>query len=376
MPTARNTVTHLPAPEVVGWETTLRCNMRCRHCGSTAGAARKQELSTREALDLCRQFADMGIPRIVLTGGETLLRPDWQEILQALIGSGIQVGLLTNGWGLNARVVKQLAKIADGGFHLAVSIDGTREVHDDIRCLKGSFDRALGGAKAVKAAGIPAAVITTVSHANLHTLEDLGNTLLRELEPYCWQVQITTPFGRAKEHGDLNLSPVEYAQVATFVSRFRRKVKGTQMQVYPGDCLGYLSSIEHGMRGEDEWQGCQAGLRLAGIQSNGNVKACLSIIDDAFIEGNVLEEGLERIWSRPGAFAFTRQFKKSRLRGGCRSCSVAEVCRGGCSASSISVHGHAGQAPYCLKAVEDRAAKPSKQQGKATVKQLKRGARG
>ncbi|HEY3452571.1 MAG TPA: radical SAM protein [Myxococcales bacterium] len=375
MPTPRNTLAPLAVPEVVGWETTLRCNMRCRHCGSTAGAARKQELSRREALALCRQFADLGIGRVVLTGGETLLRTDWQDILQALFASGIQVGLLTNGWALNARVVKQLAKIADGGFHVAVSIDGTREVHDDIRCLKGSFDRALSGAKMVKAAGIPAAIITTVSHANLHTLPELGEILLRELEPYCWQIQITTPFGRAREHGDLNLSPVEYAQVATFVSRFRRKVKGTPMQVYPGDCLGYLSSIESGMRGEDSWQGCQAGLRLAGIQSNGNVKACLSIIDDAFIEGNVLEEGLERIWNRPGAFAFTRQFKKSKLRGDCRTCTVAEVCRGGCSASSISVHGQAGQAPYCLRAVEDRAAKSPKRRGKARPRQLKRGSK-
>lgn len=373
MPTARNTIAPLPAPEVVGWETTLRCNMRCRHCGSTAGAARGDELSTREALDLCRQFADMGIPRIVLTGGETLLRPDWQKIVRALVGSGIQVGLLTNGWVLNERVVKQLAKLDYNGLHVAVSIDGTREVHDDIRCLKGSFDRALKGAQRVKAAGIPVGIITTVSHANLHTLPELGEILVKKLEPYCWQVQITTPFGRAKQYADLNLSLLEYAQVAAFISRFRRRTSGTRMQVIPGDCVGYLSSIEHLLRGEERWQGCQAGLRLCGIQSNGNVKGCLSIIDDTFIEGNVLDEGLERIWNRPGAFAFTRRFKKSNLRGDCRTCDVGEVCRGGCSASSISVHGRAGQAPYCLKAVEDRARKPSKKRGKAPPKKLGRG---
>ncbi|MBI5546272.1 MAG: radical SAM protein [Deltaproteobacteria bacterium] len=336
----------------MGWETTLRCNMRCRHCGSTAGDARAEELSAREAQDLCRQIIELGTRRAVLTGGETLLRPDWEAIVETLAGGGLQVGLLTNGWTLNARVVRTLRKHAGGGFHVAVSIDGTRQAHDDIRSLPGSFDRALQGAQRIRDAGIPVAVITTVSHANLDTLPALAEILLSELAPYCWQVQITTPFGRARSHADLNLTQLEYAQVATLVARLRRELRASGTEIYPGDCLGYLSSIEEQMRGE-RWQGCQAGIGLLGIQSNGNVKGCLSIIDDRYIEGNVLEEGLERIWNRRGAFAFTRQFRASQLKGACRACPERRLCRGGCSASSISVHGNAGHAPYCLKAVED-----------------------
>src|SRR5204863_6170475 len=37
------------------WEITLRCDLACRHCGSRAGKARQDELSTGEALDLVAQ---------------------------------------------------------------------------------------------------------------------------------------------------------------------------------------------------------------------------------------------------------------------------------------------------------------------------------
>jgi radical SAM protein with 4Fe4S-binding SPASM domain len=354
---SRDSLPHLPAPEIVGWETTLRCNMRCRHCGSTAGAARRAELSTRQALDLCGQIARLGVARTVLTGGETLLRPDWERIVATLLDKGQVVALLTNGWTLGPRLVKALHRLDNGRFHLAVSIDGTPAVHDDIRGLKGSFQRAFDGAQAVRDAGTPVAVITTVSHANLDTLPALSELLLGKLHPYAWQIQTTTPFGRAATQEDLNLTLVEYVQTAAFVARMRRLTRKTRTEVQPGDCLGYLSSLEPAMRDGDGWQGCQAGLKLCGIQSNGNVKGCLSIIDDDFIEGNVLDKGLERLWSHPGAFAFTRRFKLRDLGGQCRGCEAGKLCRGGCSASSISVFRKAGQAPYCIKAVEDFAAK-------------------
>jgi MoaA/NifB/PqqE/SkfB family radical SAM enzyme len=42
----------------VVWELTLRCDLACDHCGSRAGKARPDELSTDEALDVVRQLAD------------------------------------------------------------------------------------------------------------------------------------------------------------------------------------------------------------------------------------------------------------------------------------------------------------------------------
>lgn len=50
------------------WEITLKCNLACNHCGSRAGLARHQELSTQEALDLVQQLAEVGIEEVTLIG--------------------------------------------------------------------------------------------------------------------------------------------------------------------------------------------------------------------------------------------------------------------------------------------------------------------
>src|SRR3954463_9892934 len=58
------------------WELTLACDLACRHCGSRAGKARPDELSTEECLDLVRQLADLGTRQGAILGGEAYLPHD------------------------------------------------------------------------------------------------------------------------------------------------------------------------------------------------------------------------------------------------------------------------------------------------------------
>ena len=64
------------------WEITLQCDLACRHCGSRAGHARPDELTTAEWLDLVRQMAELGVKEVTLIGGEAYLRDDWIEIVR------------------------------------------------------------------------------------------------------------------------------------------------------------------------------------------------------------------------------------------------------------------------------------------------------
>ena len=84
-------------PRAAVWEITLRCNMRCQHCGSRAGKKRRDELTLAEALKLCEDLAAMGCRRLTLSGGDPLLREDWPIIAQKLISCGVTVGMVTNG---------------------------------------------------------------------------------------------------------------------------------------------------------------------------------------------------------------------------------------------------------------------------------------
>src|SRR6188474_861009 len=53
-------------PVYAVWETTLRCDLACRHCGSRAGRSRPDELTTEEALDLVRQMAELGVKEVTI----------------------------------------------------------------------------------------------------------------------------------------------------------------------------------------------------------------------------------------------------------------------------------------------------------------------
>ena len=79
----------------VVWELTLRCCFRCAYCGSRAGEARENELTTAECLEVARQLSELGCRRVNLLGGEVFLRPDWREITAALTGKGIPTSVIS-----------------------------------------------------------------------------------------------------------------------------------------------------------------------------------------------------------------------------------------------------------------------------------------
>src|SRR5580700_810647 len=118
-PIARPGARHLPLaaeardvdrrhrPIYAVWEITLACDLACRHCGSRAGHARPDELTTAEALDLVRQMADLGVREVALIGGEAYLRPDWLEIVRKIRARGMICTTTSGGRGLTAEKVAE-----------------------------------------------------------------------------------------------------------------------------------------------------------------------------------------------------------------------------------------------------------------------------
>ena len=62
-------------PFIVGWELTLACNMRCRHCASAAGLPRARELTLDEALALCDQFPALAVQEVDFTAASRSCAP-------------------------------------------------------------------------------------------------------------------------------------------------------------------------------------------------------------------------------------------------------------------------------------------------------------
>jgi radical SAM protein with 4Fe4S-binding SPASM domain len=223
-------------------------------------------------------------------------------------------------------------------------------VHDAIRRRDGAHRAAMEALARARDGGLRIHAVTHLNRLNVLHLDEL-RTSLEALGVRTWLVQLTAPMGRTREHLDIVLEPEDVPHVARWLADAKQQ---STMYIAVGDNVGYYTEIEPMLRRkrEDEaipfWCGCSAGVLTVGIQSDGAVKGCLSLQDDRFVEGNVLDRSLREIWEDPGAFAYTRRFELAMLHGACARCEYGELCRGGCTFMSVGAVGRPGGDPYCL----------------------------
>lgn len=135
------------SPRTVEFRVTDTCNSRCIMCNAWKNES-INELSTVEINDILCQLKEFGINHLVLLGGEPLLRKDIGVIIEKAKSLRFSTILLvTNGLLLEERAEELLKS---GVTHITVSIDGINGTHDSIRGIKGCFDKAIKGVKAVQ----------------------------------------------------------------------------------------------------------------------------------------------------------------------------------------------------------------------------------
>ncbi len=336
-----------PGPAICVWELTLLCNAACVHCGSSAGKARARELTTDEALALCDDLASLGTKNVTLSGGEPLLRPDWDRIAQRLTDQGIRVDLISNGLGWDSEKARRAREA--GIEAVSLSIDGPLPVHDALRGMAGAFSRAMQSVRCLQAEGMPVGAVTQVSRWNAGVLAAIEEVLVRA-GFMGWQLQLTMNLGRCAELADLPLTPGEIPSVARFVTEASERGR---IPVYAGDNLGWMTRSEARLRSARRpcnrvFLGCQAGLQVLGITSDGTLRGCLSM-PSAMNEQSVRTRSLRDVWNDDTAFAYNRCFDESALQGACASCAFRRVCRGGCKSMAWSTTGGVVSNPSCLR---------------------------
>jgi radical SAM protein with 4Fe4S-binding SPASM domain len=340
------------------WEITYACNMRCKHCGSSCGEPLKDELSNDEVLKLCDDLGELGVERLTLSGGEPFMRPNWADIAKRLTQNGITVNAISNGWLINEALVD---KAFDNGIvNIAVSIDGYEDTHDFLR-KNGSWDRSINALSIMKRKGMPTVVCTTVNKSNMQELDKIKELLI-EFEVQRWQFQIASPMGNLLNHPELIMTPKELPGLVDFCFKTMRE---SPIIIDLADDIGYFSYKDDEIRRKQAsirqssksdcrfcWRGCQAGKSVIGIRANGDISPCLSIRDDSFIEANIRNIPLKKIWTDPGAFPKLRRMSPKMLIGQCKSCPNAEICLGGCTGLKLTFQKHLFENKFCMFRIE------------------------
>ena len=142
-------------PESVTLFLTHRCNLQCRMCGpwGREGVTRKQypqyvnsEICVKDMKKIIDDLAAFR-PNITLFGGEPLLYHGFAQVIKYIKEKGMHCLLITNG----SMIEESARDIVESGLdELNISLDGGKELHDEIRGLPGLFEKIVKGLKKVQ----------------------------------------------------------------------------------------------------------------------------------------------------------------------------------------------------------------------------------
>jgi len=324
------------------WETTIQCNLSCKHCGSGCGKGIPEDsLSTEDMLVFLTQFAKHFSPKDVLlciTGGEPLLRKDLFDVMAHSAKLGFLWGMTTNGVLLSESIVQKM--IRTNCKTVSVSLDGLKLSHNALRGHD-CFEQVVDGIKRLVAAGSFSNVqVTTVIHKqNIRELAEIYS-LVESLGVDSWRITNLEPIGRANQMGSDFLSASEFVTLFEFIRSCRQS--HTKVPVSFG-CNHYVTA-EYEMDIRNHFFMCGAGILVASILHNGDIYACLDIERRGqLIQGNIRTDDFAEVWQNRFI-----QYRKRRdyLSSFCANCVDAQYCRG----DSAHTWDFDSDSPkYCLK---------------------------
>ena len=148
---------------IIQFQYDYTCNFVCQHCSvkQFQGKKKGRVFTIKDVVELSRQADEMGLARMVTTGGEPLIFPDFDEIVEAIDPQKFYIISDTNGWFLDKKRAKHLKKI--GVDKVQISLDNLIESeHDAFRRRPGSHKRAIRAIDAALEAGLNTIIQTVV----------------------------------------------------------------------------------------------------------------------------------------------------------------------------------------------------------------------
>jgi SynChlorMet cassette radical SAM/SPASM protein ScmF len=336
---------------------TEGCNLRCRHCW--IAPKYQSEKKSYPALDLnlfksiIEQAKPLGLTGVKLTGGEPLLHPKINEILEHIRTESLDLTVETNGVLCTPELARKMA--ACSSPFVSVSLDGNNaETHEWVRGVEGSFEAALKGIKNLVDAGLRPQVIMAIMAKNKDQMEPLVR-LVEQLGAGSVKFNIVQPTVRGKRMHDSGqtLSIEELVKLGHWVEN--RLSAATNLTLYYDQPLAFrpLGKIIGGNR-----DGCGVCgiLSILGVLADGSYALCgIGETVSDLVFGHAATDTLGDIWNNAPVLEELRSGLPERFEGICGDCLMKGMCLGNCVAQNY-YRGRSIWAPYwfCEEAYKQR----------------------
>ena len=338
-----------PGPVVI-WNLIRRCNLLCKHCYSISGDVDfPGELSGDEVLAVMDDLKAFGVPVLILSGGEPLLRRDIFEISRRAKDMGFYVGLSSNGTLITEHNIGEIAAI--GYDYVGVSLDGLKDTHDAFRRRTGAFDEALAGLRLCRDHGIKVGLRFTMTMDNsreLPAMLDLAEA--EEIDKFYLSHLVYAGRGNKNRGDDARRDITRRAMDLLFVRAYHAALRDPHKEFVTGnnDADGvyllfwvrkHFPELEDHIRARlAQWGGNASGVNVANIDNLGNVHP------DTFwwhySLGNVKERPFSRIWTdiSDPIMAGLKQRPRA-IAGRCGACGYFDICGGNTRVRALQVSG-------------------------------------
>lgn len=327
---------------VVVWSSTRTCNLNCIHCYSDSHNQKYEgELTTDDAKNLIDDLSSFGVPALLLSGGEPLMRKDLFELASYAKEKNLRMTLSTNGTlidGENAKKIKEL-----GFSYVGISLDGIGETNDFFRGSKGAFEKAKKAFKNCMAVNQKVGLRLTLTKHNykdLHKIFDFIEEI--GIQRACFYHLVYSGRGSDIKKDDLTIEEQRNAMEIILSRSKDFFARGLRKDILTVDnhCDGpyiYLKLLKEGKKQQAEevmellkWNGGGAnstGVGIGCIDFFGNVHPDQFWQDYTF--GNIKERKFSEIWmDTSDKLMAGLKNRLPLLKGRCAKCKWVSACGG------------------------------------------------
>jgi len=167
-----------------GLEVTARCNHNCRHCYINLPAGDQQdevsykkalsgELTLPEISDIADQAVELGAMWVLISGGEPLLREDFQELYLCLKRKGLLVSVFTNATLLSNEHIALFKKYPPRDIEVTV-YGTTQETYERVTRRPGSFAAFTSGLNRLLESGVKVRLKAMAIRSNFQELPEIA----------------------------------------------------------------------------------------------------------------------------------------------------------------------------------------------------------
>ncbi|MGB8719640.1 MAG: 12,18-didecarboxysiroheme deacetylase [Desulfobacterales bacterium] len=335
---------------VVVWNVTRRCNLKCVHCYAQAkDIAFDNELTTQAGKKLIDDLAGFGVPVLLFSGGEPMVRPDLPELAGYAVQMGMRAVISTNGTLITrekARILKDI-----GLSYVGISLDGMEAVNDRFRGVKGAYAKALDGIRNCQEAGIKVGLRFTINKANVAEISRVFDLLEdMQIPRICFYHLVYAGRGSKLVEDDLSHAESRAAVDLIMDRTWDLHDRGKPKEVLTVDNHADGPYVYLRLRRENPARAAKVLelLKMNEGNNSGRGIGCVSWDGEVYADqfwrhysfGNIRQRPFSTIWTDTSEPLMGKlKEKKRHLKGRCATCSWLDICGGNFRVRAEAVSG-------------------------------------